>query len=217
AKAPAGPPAGVAEMMAAIGKAVLSDDPEAGLRGVGERALQAPVPPEEVALNRPNIQGVIGESWPANLHVAAVSVTTGKLTVWDWKSGATLQQALAASSALPGVWAPITVADDRYMDGGVRSTLNADVAAGNDRVLVICCHPLEGAHADPRSVVPLREIEYLRSSGSTVEVIIPNQEFLDMTEEVTSLLNPALEKPGFEIGKRQAHSELARVQKLWEE
>lgn len=217
ATGPTTPPVGVGEVMAQISRAVLSADPEAGLREVGQLALRASVPAEERALNRPNIQGVIGQSWPTNLHVAAVSTTTGALKVWDETSGVTLQQALAASSALPGVWPPITVAGDRYMDGGVRSTLNADVAAGNGRVLVICCHPLEGPHADPRSVVPLREIELLRTGGSVVEVIVPNQDFLNMTFDVTSLLNPALERPAFEIGKSQAREQIERFRAVWGE
>jgi NTE family protein len=35
------------------------------------------------------------------------------------------------------VWPPVTIGDHRYIDGGVRSVTNADLAAGCDRVLVI--------------------------------------------------------------------------------
>jgi NTE family protein len=44
---------------------------------------------------------------------------------------------VAASCAVPGVWPPVTINGRRYMDGGVRSLTNADVAAGHDRVLVL--------------------------------------------------------------------------------
>lgn len=39
--------------------------------------------------------------------------------------------------AVPGVWPPVTIKGHRYIDGGVWSGTNADLAAGCDRVLVV--------------------------------------------------------------------------------
>jgi NTE family protein len=52
-------------------------------------------------------------------------------------SGVALVDAVAASSAFPGIWPPVTIGGHRYMDGAVRSPTNADLAAGCDRVLVL--------------------------------------------------------------------------------
>ena len=38
---------------------------------------------------------------------------------------------------MPGIWPPATIGGRRFIDGGVRSTTNADLAIGSDRVLVI--------------------------------------------------------------------------------
>ena len=50
------------------------------------------------------------------------------LQVWDASSGGTLERA-ATSAAIPGVWPPITMKGERWIDGGVRSMLNADRGA----------------------------------------------------------------------------------------
>ena len=38
---------------------------------------------------------------------------------------------------MPGVFPPVTINGRRYMDGGMRSTTNADLAEGYERVLVV--------------------------------------------------------------------------------
>ena len=62
----------------------------------------------------------------------------------------TLERAVASSAAIPGVWPPITIMGQRYIDGGVRSMLNADLATGCDIVVVVSCFALEvvGKNAD---------------------------------------------------------------------
>ena len=42
---------------------------------------------------------------------------------------ATVGQAVQASCAVPGYFAPVVVGGERFVDGGVHSTTNADVAA----------------------------------------------------------------------------------------
>jgi NTE family protein len=76
--------------------------------------------------------------WPdRSVLLPAVDAETGTLTVFTRESGVELADAVAASCAVPGVWPPVTIKGRRYMDGGVRSATNADLAAGCDRVLVI--------------------------------------------------------------------------------
>jgi NTE family protein len=78
------------------------------------------------------------QSWPpGTLLLVAVDAETGEPTVFTKDSGVNLVDAVAASCAVPGIWPPVTIDGHRYMDGGVRSATNADLAAGCDRVLVI--------------------------------------------------------------------------------
>ena len=94
--------------------------------------------------------------WPdRRILVTAVDAEIGAVTVFTRESGVTLVDAVAASSAVPGVWAPVVIGGRSYIDGGVRSMNNADLAAGADRVLIIQPTlegpPTRGAASTPRS------------------------------------------------------------------
>jgi NTE family protein len=76
--------------------------------------------------------------WPLQaLWITAVDAESGELEVFSAQSGVNLVDAVSASCAVPGIWPPATIAGRKFIDGGVRSTTNADLAVGSDRVLVI--------------------------------------------------------------------------------
>jgi len=104
---------------------------------LGRAALKARTVPESErrAVIRKRLPS---DSWPERrLLITAVDAETGELKVFDRDSGVPLSEAVAASCAVPLVWPPITIGGRRYIDGGVRSITNADLAAGCDRVVVI--------------------------------------------------------------------------------
>jgi NTE family protein len=81
---------------------------------------------------------VTSDTWPAaRLRIPAVDATTGQVVVFDNDSGVPLVDAVAASCAVPLVWPPMTVAGTRYIDGGMRSIANVDLAGGYGRVVVL--------------------------------------------------------------------------------
>ncbi len=92
------------------------------------------------------------------MSVTAVDVYTGELREFDKDSGVPLVDAVAASCAVPGVWPPVTIGERRYMDGGVRSATNVDLAEDYSRVLLLAPmvdpmaeEQLMALHAAPRS------------------------------------------------------------------
>jgi NTE family protein len=102
--------------------------------------------------------------WPQQrLHIIAVDAHSGETEVFDAESGVSLVEAVAASCAVPGVWPPTTIAGRRYLDGGTRSTDNADLAAGFDQILVLSPMLLDIAG------LPLIE------ATGTVAVVYPDQ------------------------------------------
>jgi NTE family protein len=104
---------------------------------LGRAALKARTVPES---ERKAIikQRLPADSWPERrLLITAVDAETGELRVFDRDGGVPLLEAVAASCAVPLVWPPITIDGRRYIDGGVRSIANADLAAGCDRVVVV--------------------------------------------------------------------------------
>jgi len=124
----------VAELQAATAGATSMADVR---RRIGAFALAAQTVPEDdrravMAARLPN------HEWPdRDLRVIAVTAATGERVVFTRECGVGLVDAVAASCAVPGVWPPMTVSGTRYVDGGVWSGANADLAAGADRVLVL--------------------------------------------------------------------------------
>lgn len=98
-------------------------------RRVGELALRARTESEQE--RRRTVQSWLGtvDSWPAGrLVITAVNARTGDLVTFDRHGNTDLVTAVAASCASPGVRPPSTVGSERYIDGGIRSPTNADLA-----------------------------------------------------------------------------------------
>jgi len=108
--------------------------------------------------------------WPAGLTVTGVRVDDGAFTAWDRSSGVPLPVAVAASCALPGVFPAIPVDGARYVDGGVRSPTNLDLAAGHDVVLAVV--PAAG---DELATVLADEGSAVRASGGRVVELLPDE------------------------------------------
>ena len=66
-------------------------------------------------------------AWPERpMIVVAVDAHTGEVATFDRDSGVDLADAVAASTALPGLAPTVALNGRRYISGGVRSTENAD-------------------------------------------------------------------------------------------
>jgi NTE family protein len=175
------------------------------LRQIGRYALAAQTVPE--AVRRSVIEGRLpAHSWPARrIQLTAVDAVTGELRVFDSASGVSLVDAVAASSAVPGIWPPVTIGGSRYIDGGVRSADNADLAAGSGRITVIS--PL-GLDSLIPSSLPLRKaVEKLAAGGSAVTVLVPD------TASAAAIganpLDPATRTPAAQAGRDQGRAGLA--------
>jgi NTE family protein len=105
-------------------------------RQIGALARQANVGSEEDLLASFRRRLPFTE-WPDRLVVTAVDVDSGEPVSWTAASGVPLVPAVAASCAVPCLFPPIAVDGRRYMDGGVRSRTNADLAVGCDRVVIL--------------------------------------------------------------------------------
>jgi len=144
ATAPSGGPrfhlVGMAATM--IGARLGTRSPEAARRRIGPYALRAQTFPEDDWVG--SIRRRLGsDSWPdRRLLINVVDSESGEHRVFDQSSGVDLARAVAGSCAVPGVYPPVTIDGRRYMDGGMRSIANADVAAGCDPVLIVA--PLRG-------------------------------------------------------------------------
>lgn len=77
-------------------------------------------------------------AWPPRpLMITAVDAMSGEFVTFSRDQGVPLVDAVTASMAVPGVQPPVTINGRPYLDGGMRSCANADLAAGYERVVVI--------------------------------------------------------------------------------
>jgi NTE family protein len=193
--------------------------PEAVRVELGRIALAADTVDEDTFISV--FAEVAGHAWPASLRCTAIDVLTGALRVWDPASGVDLSRAVASSCSVPGVFPPITIGGARYMDGGMRTALNADLAAGHDAVIAVSCMALAlpAGVSDPMFDAISGQIEAefaaVRDSGAALEVVAPGAEFLDLSGWGANLMNPALAGDAYEAGLRQAAAEAERLRSVW--
>ncbi|MEA2434436.1 MAG: hypothetical protein QOG54_1893 [Actinomycetota bacterium] len=65
-----------------------------------------------------------------------------------------ISEAAAASTAIPLLYAPRKIGQRTYLDGGLRSTTNIDVAIAHGAKLIVCVNPLVPYVHDPRHLLP---------------------------------------------------------------
>jgi NTE family protein len=173
-------------------------------RRIGAYALAADTVPE--AERRAVIESRLpSPDWPSRqMLLVAVDAETGGMRVFDRESRVSLVDAVTASCAVPGVWPPVTIGGRRYIDGGVRSGENADLAAGCGRIVVIS--PLGYDSALP-SPMPLRRVvAELAADGSAVTVIVPDES--SAAAMGLNPLDPATRTPAAHAGRAQGRAGL---------
>jgi NTE family protein len=182
--------------------------PEDARRRMGAIALAAETP--SVAARRAVIEARLPiRTWgERSLRLTAVDAETGDLRIFDRDSGIDLVDAVMASCAVPGVWPTVEFDGHRYMDGGMRSVSNADIAAGADPVLIIT-PSTEETPMGP--AVPQTELDAL----APARVLVVYADAASIGAFGTNPLDPASRKPaaiaGREVGRRVA----AEIAAFW--
>jgi len=165
--------------------------------------------------------------WPDRpMIVVAVDAHTGELAAFDRDSGVDLVDAVTASTALPGLTPTHSINGTRYINGGVRSGENADLASGYANVVVLSpfggpnrtppergadpAGQFEGLRRPPEWGTDLAsQVEALRKQGSHVEVITPDAG--SRSAMGTNQMDPATRIPAARAGFAQGKQEATRV------
>ena len=189
-------------------RAQLHPDPRRGRSLVGQAALTARTSTEEEWLEAIGL-GLIGKPWPeGRLFVTAVDAESGTSVVFDSSSGVPLERAVAASCAVPGVFPAVEIAGRRYVDGGLRSIANADLAAGHRRVLALAPYPV-GSHLRDLPAVQLRA---LRPRART-HLVVPDTK--DMWAMGANPLDMSRGAGTFETARAHGRRIAGRVGEMW--
>jgi NTE family protein len=169
----------------------------------------------------------VGE-WPDNpgFRAVATDYASGKRTVFGDPSAppAPASEAVAASCAIPGFYHPVKIAGRRYVDGGLCSPSNLDLARGQGFDLVVCLNPTSS-----RASVPIRtpgdalgavmrresgrrlghEAAKLREEGTEVLLLQPTQR--DLVAMGPNLMSRARRVAVAEMAVRSQGLELRRL------
>jgi NTE family protein len=208
---PSLPMATVFERMRAIGTAATS---AADLqRAMGAFGLESDSILEPAAEQRRAIVAarLPHPEWPDRpMILVAVDAHTGQLAAFDRDSGVDLVDAVTASTALPGLTPTHNINGTRYINGGVRSAENADLASGYANVVVLSPFGGRSGTLPPGQFEGLRrlpgadlasQVEGLRKQGSRVEVITPDGDSLAAMG--TNQMDPATRVPAARAGFAQ--------------
>jgi NTE family protein len=152
------------------------------------------------------------DTWPATpLLVTAVDAVNGQFRVFDRTVGVDLVTAVAASLASPGVRPPSTIDGRPYYDGGFRSAVNADLAAGHDRVLVLApVHTGRPPFGDPAA-----EIAELAETAQVIRVVPDAAAVVALGRGAGAKLDPARRPAAARAGYAQGRREAAAISELW--
>lgn len=188
-------------------------DAERFARVLGKRAVRAAVGGRTPSVSERYAQvarRIGGLTWPdRDLVVTAVDAATGTLAAFgprgQWPE-VPLEDAVNASCAVPCVYPPIPIGDRTFVDGGVRSGANADLAVDCDPVVAIT--PLD------RSLGPIESAaRQLTALGVGHLVITPDK--ASRTAIGKNVLDPAARPPSARAGHSQGAACADRVRELW--
>lgn len=195
------------EFGASFGRALQNPDatPIERVRAIGSLAIDAktvdaPVRRAVIAARLPS------HEWPdRELKITALDADSGDLTVFDRTGPVGLVDAVAASCAVPGVWPVVSVVGRRFMDGGVASSTNIEVARGYGHVVVLAPSAvpgnflLGGTVADEAATVADSSVYTVFADDASVSAYGPNP------------LDPASRAPSARAGRAQGAREAAAL------
>ncbi|MBC7723449.1 MAG: patatin-like phospholipase family protein [Burkholderiaceae bacterium] len=142
----------------------------------------------------------------ADLRIVTVDATTGEPRIVTSYDGVSLVDAVSASCAVPLIWPPVEIEGRRYIDGGVRSPLNLDLAPGDGPVIALAPTVVAFRRSSrvpaQRKRLGQRQVEVVTFSGEAKQAQGKNS--LDKS------VVPAVARAGW----AQAQAELARLQTL---
>lgn len=189
-------------------------DPEEVRRAIGRFALEADTGPEDRFVAA--FSYLDGHDFPSGYTCTAVDAESGEFRAWDADAGVDLPRAVASSCCVPGLFPPITIDGRRYIDGGMRSGTNADLAAGHDRVLIVSlmgARPSDDPRAARARVALDREMQALTDAGAEVRVLGVD----DAAAAVigVNLMDAARAPDAARAGVEQGRREAAALAEFW--
>lgn len=170
-----------------------------------------------------HLGGAMDEVWPNGLWICATRLGAGSRAVFGRQADepVRLSSAIAASSSIPGYFAPVTIGGEKFLDGGIHSPTNADLMATEHLDVAIIVSPMSGGagQADRllRSFAQRRlrsEIAVLERAGTKVVLFEPgpnSSRAMGLNPMATDGLDRVLQAAFFEAGASASQPEIRRL------
>jgi len=182
------------------------------IRAIGHAALAAQTSAPPVMVRK--LGAILAfRRWPsAALHITSVDTYSGERCVIGPGAGIGIARAVAASSAVPGLFAPQPIGDRLCMDGGVSgSGTHLDLLAGSQRVVVLALTDGRGVEHGMMTSAPgstENEFAALGASGTEVFCRVPT------SVDAKALMDPAAVPAAIEMGRRQAAADADELRRF---
>ena len=151
------------------------------------------------------------------LIINAVNAETGDWVTFDQNSNVPLLLAVAASSAVPGIYPPTTIQDQRYIDGGMSSGTNADLAKDHDLIIIVVAeptmtHPPMGPTM--HRITFEEELGELKKAGAKYMVITPDNTSLEA--KGPNPMDASSRGAAAKAGRKQGQKIAENVKNFWQ-
>jgi NTE family protein len=154
-------------------------------------------------------------AWPERFACTAVDAESGAFKVWSSTDAIPLVRGIASSCCVPGIFPPIEIGGRRWIDGGMRSSTSADLAAGYARVLVVAV--VFGGPRDPRLALLdarlQRERAKIAGRGGASELVTPDD--ASLAAFGPNLMDGSRRAAVAEAGWAQGRREAERLSVFW--
>ncbi|MEA2192896.1 MAG: hypothetical protein QOI73_3017, partial [Solirubrobacteraceae bacterium] len=112
-----------------------------------------------------------GARFDGRLRVVAVDRDSGRRVVFGSPGApdATVAQAVQASCSVPWIFAPVTIDGREYVDGGVWSNTNLDIAPATRLTQILCLNPI--ASLDIAIASPFGMLRAIAGSSAALETL----------------------------------------------
>lgn len=142
-----------------------------------------------------------------DVRIVAVDAESGEPRVFTRQDAAPLIDVVAASCAVPLSTPPVLIDGRRYMDGGMRSTLNLDLAPGRGPVIALA--------PSTASIGRWANISKQRASlGADRAVVILTRDAATKRIQGASVMDPSVVPALVAAAREQGRAEASRVREL---
>lgn len=122
--------------------------------------------------------GSVALEWNDKLNIVATELETSTRKIFNKDSGVDIIDALMASSALQGVWPPVSIGDYHYYDGGSYSMENPDVVDDVHKIIVVSTNlPIP----TPYKLDEL--VDKMKNQGKQVFIIKPDKNVVKILQQ----------------------------------